>query len=72
MFYELDKIETLISDISLLIILMQTQYYPDHDNLVFDKVARITRVVRSDSLQSYMRVSIKKSISPDANFIAQD
>ena len=69
--YELDQRETLIPDTSLWTIYMQSQYYTWYNNLIFDKVGNITRVVKSHALQSFMRASIEKSISLDADSIAQ-
>lgn len=51
---------------------MQNQCYPLCENLIFDKVGSITRVVKSDALQSFMRASIEKSINLDADSIAQE
>lgn len=70
--YELDNTGTCEQDTSLWTIFMQAQYCKDYNNFVFDKVGNITRVVKSDTLQSFMKASIKKSINLDADSIAED
>ena len=69
--YELDKRPTGGQDTSLWTVFMQGQSSEWSNNLIFDKIGEITRTVKSDALQSFMRASIKKSIKLDADSIAQ-
>lgn len=70
--YEVDNIGTCKQDTSLWTSFIQAQYYRSYNNLVFDKIGNITRVVKKDALQSFMKASIKKSINLDADSIADD
>ena len=70
--HELDKTRTCEQDTSLWTSFIQAQYYRDYNNFVFDKVGNITRIMKSDALQSFMKSSIKKSINLDADSIAED
>ena len=70
--YELDNTETCEQDTSLWTSFLQAQYYIEYENSVFNKVGKITRVVKSDALQSFMEASIKRSINLDADSIAED
>ena len=70
--YELDSTETCEQDTSLWTSFLQAQYRRAYNNLVFDKVGNITRIVKSDALQSFMKASIKKAINLDADAIADD
>lgn len=69
--YELDQRVPCGRQTSLWTLFIQAQYASWFNNLIFDKVGTITRIVKSDALQSFMRASIKKSIKLDAESIAQ-
>lgn len=70
--YELDNTGTCERDTSLWTSFLQAQYYRQYNNFVFYKIGNITRVVKSDALQSFMKASIEKSINLDADTIADD
>lgn len=69
--YELDQRVPCGRHSSLWTLFIQAQYASWFNNLIFDKVGSITRIVKSDTLQNFMRASIKKSIILDADSIAQ-
>ena len=70
--YELDNTGTCEQDTSLWTSFLQAQYHREYNNSVFEKVGNITRAVKSDALQRFMKASIKKSINLDADSIAED
>ena len=70
--YEVDNTNTCEQDTSLWTSFLQAQYYAEDNNFVFDKFGNITRVVKSDALQSFMKISINKSINLDIDSIAED
>ena len=70
--YELDNTETCEQDTTLWTSFLQAQYYSEYNNFAFDKIGNITRVVKSDALQNFMKSSFKKSVNLDADSIAED
>ena len=69
--YELDQRPTCGQHTSLWAVFLQAQSNEWSNNLIFDKIGEITRIVKSDELQVFMRASIRKSIKLDADSIAQ-
>ena len=70
--YELDKRGTLVEDMSLWTVFLRAQYNGYYNVSIFEKLGKITRILGDEILQGFLRASLEKAASLDADSVADD